>query len=244
MNRWPLSIQSNTSVLRLILFDLDHTLVDLLGFQERAHARMFQEVFSIPGRLTDIAFSGKTTPNILREVCALHGLPSEQVEAKLPEAMEVLSRRLFEETGSDLSGAVLPGVRPLLDCLTAREHLLGILTGNPPEMGARVLAATGLRRYFRLFTFGTEARERAELVRLSLLKATQEFQFNGDGRAVAVVGDSIHDIACANPLGALTVAVATGMHSLEELRAAGAHYVFRNCEPYEEICDVLTAEWA
>ncbi len=227
---------------RLILFDLDHTLVDLLGFQERAHARMFQEVFGVPGRLTDIAFSGKTTPNILREVCALYGLSSALVGAKLPEAMQVLSHRLFEETGSDLSGAVLPGVRPLLDCLTARGQLLGILTGNPPEMGSRVLSAACLWDYFRLFTFGTEARERTDLVRLSLLKAQRECHFNGDGRSVAVVGDSIHDVACAKPLGAFTVAVATGVHSPEELRAAGADYVFQSCEPYQEICDVLTGE--
>jgi phosphoglycolate phosphatase-like HAD superfamily hydrolase len=202
---------------------------------------MFQEVFHIPGRLTDIAFSGKTTPNILREVCALHGLPAEQVEAALPEAIRILTERLFEEAGTDLSGAVLPGVRPLLDCLNARGHLLGILTGNPPEMGSRVLAGACLRDYFRLFTFGTEARERTALVQLSLMKAQRDHHFDGDGRAVAVVGDSVHDVACAKPVGALSVAVATGVHSREELRAAGADHVFPSCEPSEEICDVLSA---
>lgn len=227
---------------RLILFDIDHTLVDLFAPQAAAHARTFQDVFQIPGQLTDIAFSGKTTPNILREVCALHDVPSDLVEAKLPQAMETLVRYLFQETGADLAPAVLPGVRPLLDCLTARGQLLGILTGNPPVMGSQVLAAAGLQDYFRVLTFGTEARERTELVRLSLAKAERQFRFNRDGRAVAVVGDSIHDVSCGKPLGALTVAVATGLHSPEELRAAGADYVFENCEPYQEICDVLTGE--
>jgi phosphoglycolate phosphatase len=212
---------------KLILFDVDQTLVDALAHHEAAYEIMFKEIFSTNVKLSDISFAGKTVPNIIREMAKLKGIPDDVVEQKLNEAIKRLEE-IFRESVDKGKLRVLPGVKELLRELKRRGHLLGILTGNPEGMTQSMLEKGGLRDYFDLFVYGPEGKDRVELVKIAMDEARRKFGGEFSGKNIVVVGDSIHDIDSGKPHGALTIAVATGFYSRKELLKHKPDYLFED----------------
>ncbi len=190
----------------LVLFDIDQTMVDVLPQQATAFAATFQAVYAVSGALEDVAFAGKTTPNILREVARLHGVPPGDIEARLPVALETLTAHLAPALDHDLRGTRFPGVVEVLEALTATPHLLGVLTGNPPAIGELILRRAGLARYFAFGTYGTEAPTRTDLVRLSIQKAMRIIPTLLPAHTL-VIGDSCADVRAAREAGARAILV-------------------------------------
>lgn len=225
---------------KLVLFDIDHTLVDVLRFHEPAYAEVLERAFGITAALHEVAFSGKTTPNILRELALRHGLDEVTLERALPAIIDDFDRAVLARLEPDLRPYVLPGVVPLLGCLNARGHALGVVTGNPPEIGRAVLERALLLRYFSVFAFGTEARERSELVALAAAKAAAQFRRAFAPRDVVVVGDSPHDVIAGKRYGARTVAIGTGLSDRHDLEEAQPDLLFADCEQYARICEAIS----
>jgi phosphoglycolate phosphatase len=125
--------------------------------------------------------------------------------------------------------AVMPGIREILDELAARDDVFtGLVTGNF-EQGARVkLGYFDLWRYFRCGAFGGDAADRNALVPFAVERARACGLPEIEDSDVIVVGDTPHDVTCAQVAGAIAVAVATGSSSVEELRATGAEHVFED----------------
>ncbi len=225
------------------LFDIDQTMLNLSEMYDRHYARTFQIVFGIDARLSDIQYSGKTTPNIFREVCTKHGLEADFVESKLPSALEYvveLTRNtLHKLDGDGMEAHILPGVEPLLVELRRFGVTLGILSGNPPELGHLVLQEAALHSYFSLFTFGTEAGSRPELARLGLNKLRERLG-SLSPRSVLVVGDSPGDIEAAHSIGAVSVAVATGSYSIPQLRPYSPGLLFPSLADTQGILRALS----
>jgi phosphoglycolate phosphatase len=212
---------------KLILFDVDQTLVDALEHHEFAFRKAFKEVFNVDAELTEINFYGKTVPNITRELAGLKGIPSETIESKLTETIERVEY-FFTESIKKGEIRVLPGVRELLEKLKRSSHFLGIVTGNPEGITQSILAKGKLEDYFNIFVYGSEGKDRAELVAMAISRAELKFGTKFLGKNVAIVGDSIHDIESGKPFGALTIAVNTGHHSKEELMKQAPDYLFRD----------------
>ncbi len=212
---------------KLILFDVDQTLVDALEHHNVAYKKAFKEVFSVDAKLTDINFAGKTIPNIIRELGELKGLPRDLVESRLTETIKKIES-FFEESVNKGEIRVLPGVRELLEKLVGRDHVLGIVTGNPENITRSILEKGKLKDYFDILVYGSGGKDRAELVGIAIAKAGQKFGVKFLGKDVVIVGDSVHDIECGKSHGALTIAVATGFHSKEELMRYSPDYIFRD----------------
>jgi phosphoglycolate phosphatase-like HAD superfamily hydrolase len=213
--------------LKLILFDLDQTLVDVLSHHEAAYEQMFEEVFGVAAKLTDIEFWGKITPNIIEEMARLKRVPKSEVRRRLPEAMEKLEA-YFQKSLRKGKVKVLPGVRRLLADLKRRGHALGVLTGNPEGITRAVLKRCGLEGYFDFLIYGSKARRRSELVGEAIAQAGRRFDKRFEGKDVVIIGDSTHDIECGKPYGALTIAVATGFHSKRKLKQHKPGHLFKN----------------
>jgi phosphoglycolate phosphatase-like HAD superfamily hydrolase len=209
--------------MRLVLFDIDGTLIDSGQAGTRALERAFREAFGIPDAFRGIRMSGKTDPEIMCEALALHGLESSQ--GNLQRLIQGYLRHLGREIENPWRH-LKPGVAEALKWLQSLPGVaLGLLTGNLQE-GARLkLEPFGLNPYFPVGAFGSDHMDRNQLLPIALRRARRHYGYPFRAEDSLVVGDTPRDVACARPYGAKVLAVATGRYSEEELREAGAHLV-------------------
>jgi phosphoglycolate phosphatase-like HAD superfamily hydrolase len=205
---------------RLALFDIDHTLVDVLRFHEPALELALFEVFGVRASLRSIQFSGQTTVNILRTLALSAGVSAPAVATGLPDALKEFTRLLIDGLDTDLRASVLPGVRPLLDDLQRRGLTLGVASGNPRAVGLEVLERADLDHHFSIWGFGDEAADRRGVVSMAVTRAALLLGNHLQPAQVVVVGDSIRDVEAAKAIGARAVALATGLATARELLAA------------------------
>jgi phosphoglycolate phosphatase len=221
--------KGSTGASTLVLFDIDGTLVLTGGAGGRAMSRAFDDIFAIADAFTGAPMAGRTDAWILNDAAAAHGIPPDS--PGLARFREVYLRHLaieLEHPGASRKG-VMPGVRALLDALADRDDVcLALLTGNY-EAGARLkLQHFDLWKYFACGAFGDAAPHRNVLVPRALARVKECEGLIFSPADTVVIGDTPLDVACAAHAGARSLAVATGSHSVEELRAAGADGVLRD----------------
>jgi phosphoglycolate phosphatase len=236
---------------KLVLFDIDGTLVLTGGAGIRAMNRVCEELVGNPHALDGIPVAGRTDRIILTDVVARlgHALDDGLLDrlrdgyiSNLREEIERPGRTQSFESLGPRGGvkAVMPGIRELLDVLERREDVfLGLLTGNF-EAGARIkLEHFGLWHYFRCGAYGDDAADRNELVPFALERARRCGLPDIAPDHILVVGDTPHDVACARAVGATPVGVATGGFTVEQLRESGAEIVFENLGNAEGLLKVI-----
>jgi phosphoglycolate phosphatase-like HAD superfamily hydrolase len=226
---------------RLLLFDVDGTLLLARGAGRRALARALADVFGTAGELDAYDLRGKTDLEVVHDVMMGAGVPPPAIAAGMRRCFETYARRLREEIGDGRGVQVLPGVPALLDRLRQAGAVLALVTGNT-EDGARIkLGPTGLLPLFRTGAYGSDDRDRRRLPGLAADRARALAGRPFAGREVVVVGDTPHDIDCARAFGAVAVAVATGQVSRGELAAAAPDLLFDDFADFERIAAQLLA---
>ena len=214
---------------KLVLFDIDGTLVLTGGAGVRAMTRACDEIVGSSNALHGVAVAGRTDWIILADALERMGRDLDgELFAALRDRYVTYLREEIQVPGHGVK-AVMPGIQSLLDDLQSRDGVyLGLLTGNF-EAGARIkLEYFDLWRYFRCGAFGDDAADRNALVPVAVSRARECGVPDLSPRDILVVGDTPHDIACAHAAGATPVAVATGMFTTEQLRDSGADIVFRD----------------
>ncbi|MBA3298101.1 MAG: haloacid dehalogenase-like hydrolase [Acidobacteria bacterium] len=214
---------------KLVLFDIDGTLVLTGGAGLRAMNRALEEVLGHPDGLDGIQLAGRTDWAILADAVGKVGRALD--DPLLAALRDGYVRNLAAEIDRPGRGvkAVMPGIRDLLDALAARDDVfVALLTGNF-EAGARIkLEHFDLWRYFSCGAFGGDAADRNALVPFAVARARACGLPDIAPSHVIVVGDTPHDVACAKAAGAVPVAVATGGYSVDQLRESGADIVFND----------------
>jgi phosphoglycolate phosphatase-like HAD superfamily hydrolase len=214
---------------KLVLFDIDGTLVLTGGAGLRAMNRALEEVFGHANGLEGIALAGRTDWAILSD--AVRRIGRSLDGALLADLEHRYVTNLADEIQHPGSGRkeVLPGIREILDELEGRDDVfLGLVTGNF-EAGAKVkLGYFDLWRYFTCGAFGGDAADRNALVPFALERARACGLPDISDEDILVVGDTPHDVTCAHAAGAVAVGVATGSSPVEDLEAAGAQHVFKD----------------
>jgi phosphoglycolate phosphatase-like HAD superfamily hydrolase len=206
--------------MRLVLWDVDGTLMNSRGAIRQARIQALRTVYGIEGEIRRVAGGGMTDPQLTLETVALHGWAEaaalEQLDA-FRDAYLAFLEQARESLAADLE--VLPGVRKTIE----RLHELGVaqslLTGNYEPAARLKVGAAGLdlRLRFELGAFGSDNRDRGCLVPVALEKARRLLDPLMSTEDIVVIGDSPRDIACARAGGARAVAVATGPHPVDEL---------------------------
>ncbi len=212
---------------RLVLFDVDGTLVNTQGAGSRAVRRALLEVYGETGPIASYDFHGRTDPEIVRALLRMAGLEDRAIEERMDALWAVYLRELERElTGPDARAETLPGVPELLDALHETEDdLVALLTGNI-EPGARLkLSAVDLWHRFDFGAYGSDHERRDRLPAVAIRRARQASGLEFAGRNVVIIGDTPFDVSCGRALGVWAVAVATGKHSVAELEEAGADVV-------------------
>ncbi len=222
----------------LLLFDIDGTLVSGGPAKEAFHVAML-EVFGTAGPIAGHEFSGKTDPQIARELLRLAGV----AEATIERGLEALWSVYLAELGGrlpELPMVTLPGVTKLLERLRADTGVaLGLVTGNV-EHGARLkLESAGIRStWFPVGAFGSDHEHRDELPGVAIERARHHWSADWAPADVVVIGDTPRDIACGRAHSTRTVAVATGKVGREALEAAGPDSLL---ESFEDVDGALEA---
>jgi len=209
---------------KLVLFDIDGTLLTSGGAGERALRLGFEERFGIDEDFKTIEIAGRTDSSIARQLFQKHHIDAtpENLTALFDGYLHHL-HELLPQT----RGRLLPGIIELLDALKARpDVVLGLLTGNLQRGAELKLTHYGVWHYFEVGAFADDHHERNELGRFACARAVAHAGCEFPAHRVFVIGDTPHDVACAHAFGAKAVAVATGNSSAEQLRAAKADYVF------------------
>lgn len=216
--------------MKLVLFDIDGTLLRCGPQVGPIFLDALHEVFGAVGRVPGYSFSGKTDPLIVYDLMAAAGFSPEEISERLSHVHDLYAPRIEEELDSEKM-ELLPGVVPLLEHLHQRDDvLLGLLTGNW-ERGARAkLSRFNLNRFFAFGAFGNDGVERPSLFPSGVSRARDHSGVDFSPQDVLLIGDTHLDIECAKVNGAQVLAVATGRVDCRELDRAGADWVLPNLE--------------
>jgi phosphoglycolate phosphatase len=224
-------------VKRLVMWDIDYTLLRGGGVASRAWKAAFTELTGVAWRQTPI-FGGRTDLDICAETFSTHGVTDctpERFFARYVEQVHV-NRHLFAE-----QGALMPGVRAVLDRLRSDPGVVQTLvTGNVPQVAAAKVAAFDLTDAFdaEVGGYGTDDSVRATLVRRSLERAEAKY---GQRFQPVVIGDTAYDITAALANGAVAIGVATGGTTMADLVLAGAHAVLPDLSDVDAVIRVVTS---
>ena len=213
---------------KVLLFDIDATLLKTGHAGLRALDRSFRILFGVPNATNGIRPEGKTDPQIIREMLETR-VPHLDPDREIPSVVDRYVEYLEEEVEVSQGFQVMPGVPELLEDLSRMPHiLLGLATGNL-ERGARIkLRRAGLASYFTFGGFGSDSENRTEVVRAAIRRAEERLEQRVSLDSVYVIGDTPRDIVHAKEAGVRTVAVATGRSDTEELSRYGPDHLFRD----------------
>jgi phosphoglycolate phosphatase len=219
----------------LILFDIDGTLLLTGGIGRRAMQQAGSEMLGRPFNAHGVDFSGRLDPLILADLLAINGI--EPTEANLNHFRDHYIKAMTQAIES--SGAVqpLPGADTLVSAVGQVQGLTtGVLTGNFMQTGTAKLKAAGWSdTTFTIAVWGDESptrpHSRDQLPGVALTRySTHLGAASVTGEQAVVIGDTIHDVACARAHGCRSIAVATGTYSTDQLRQAGADLVLDTLE--------------
>lgn len=212
---------------RLVLFDIDGTILRTGGAGREAMEQALSHVFGTPGD-PGYRYDGKTDRQIARELMRSAGFEDAEIERRMGEVLELYVEGLRQRLKDAHDVETFPGVIPLIDAVDeSADSVLGLLTGNV-EPGARLkLESVGLAiERFRVNAFGSDNEVRGALPEIAHRRMCDVFGVSLAGRDVVVIGDTPSDIECGRSLGARAIAVATGRYSVEELMQHDPFMVF------------------
>ncbi len=230
-------------VTRLVLFDVDGTLVLTGGVGARAMTLALRDLLGVENGFDGIPMPGRTDGIILGDALERGGHKGD--EALLREFhdryMEHLAREIHHPAPGKYKG-VMPGIRPLLDALASRDDVfLALLTGNFRAAARVKLEHFDLWRYFCCGAFAEDAHDRNELVPIAVTRARECGLPEVAPDHVVVIGDTPLDVGCARAAGARAIAVATGGVDSGTLRASGADAVFEDLSDTATVLDAILA---
>jgi phosphoglycolate phosphatase len=222
---------------RLLLFDIDGTLIHSGGAGVHALKSAFKERFSIADDLDDIEIAGMTDSGIVVSILKKHKIPAtnENISAFLDSYVHFLSLELPRRKGK-----LLPGVLKLLKKLKSRPHLvLALLTGNVSRGAQLKLEHYGVWHFFEFGAFADDHPNRNRLGSFARERAKKKHGREFSASEIDVIGDTPRDIACGKALGARTVAVATGTWRRDQLTKYQPDFLIDDLSDVEGIIDTL-----
>lgn len=224
---------------KLLLFDIDGTLLNSGGAGKRAMNIAFAAIWGIRDALEGVDLAGRTDEEIFRNAlkkCHLE-FSSEaltnfknQYFAILPDEIHYRSPEKF----------LYPGVVELLSEIRQQPMLVcGLLTGNWQQSAGIKLSALGIQDFFELGAYADDSADRNQLVPFALARLHQSRGYSLDPGSVYVIGDTPFDVACAHRHNAIAVAVASSSYNLEQLRATQPDFLLENLSNTNQVMNIF-----
>lgn len=226
---------------RLVLWDIDHTLIETGGVGSELTRIAFAQITGRPTpQIADA--TGKTEPSIVVETLRLNGIePTDDHQRAHAEALPSLYRQHADDLRQ--RGRALPGAAAALEALSRQPNVVQtVLTGNYRAVAVTKLQVFGLADFIDVTVgaYGDDHTERPRLVAIAQRRATEAYGYEFSRSNTIIVGDSVQDIAAAHEGGAIVIAVATGRDSRDELVRAGADHVLDDLTDTANIVQAVT----
>lgn len=226
--------------MRLLLFDIDGTLINSSRIGRTALDRALLDVFGTAGSLETYEFAGKTDRRIVHDLMTAEGWSAEEIEVRLPaldERMAAAGQALF--TPETIWAC--PGVPALLESLGRRNDVVvSLLTGNIRHTVPLKLAAAGIdAKQFVSGAYGSDSLNRDELFEIALDRVHEATGYRFRGDDIVIIGDTPADIQCARSGGGRVIAVATGPYRVETLGRHQPDHLFSDLSRTEEVLQAL-----
>jgi len=220
---------------KVLLFDIDGTLINSDGAGKLALTETFKELYDIDIFDAGIKFAGHTDLAIYDQVQKMFDLDLSGFDDIMQLFVKKLTRTIKEKRGY-----VIPGAKEILNFLSPeKDLLLGLLTGNIYD-GAKIkLEHFDLFDYFSFGVFGDVALEREELARFALRRLAHLYNRIYRGEDVYIIGDTVYDIRCGKAIDATTIAVCTGYHDRETLAKEKPDYIMDSLEDVQFFIKLL-----
>ncbi len=225
--------------MKLVLFDIDGTLILSGGAGLRAMTQAFDQLFDIADAFLGVQLAGRTDTSILQDALRVHGLPySHEV---LGDFQKLYFEYLRKEMPQPHPGKrIMPGAAELLKALAQRQEVyLGLLTGNWRTSGYMKLADFNLDHYFHFGAFSDDSEIRKDLLPYAVERFTRLHNLVPRPEEVYVVGDTPSDILCAHPHGAKAVAVAAAHHSAADLAPYNPDFLLPDLSDLPKVLEIL-----
>src|SRR5436190_12501849 len=222
---------------RLLLFDIDGTLIHAAGAGVESLKLALMERFGTKDDLQDIEIAGMTDSGIVISILNKHEIPvtNENMAAFLDSYVHFLSFELPRRAGN-----LLPGVLELLEKLKARPNLvLALLTGNVSRGAQLKLEHYGVWHFFEFGAFADDHHDRNRLGTVARARAKEKHGRQFSASEIDVIGDTPRDIACGKAFGARTIAVATGTWSRDQLAKYHPDFLIDDLSDVEGVINTL-----
>ncbi|MFQ5824435.1 MAG: HAD family hydrolase [bacterium] len=225
--------------MKLLLFDIDLTLINSGGAGRRSMTLAFEKAFGKQNGFHGVNFAGRTDPLILKDALAYNGLQWE------PLKEESFKKAYFGYLKTEIEKPyprkqIQPGISEILNILSKRKNItLGLLTGNWYQGAMIKLGYFNLTHFFPIGAFADDSEIREELPQIAVHQFEQKTGASICTENVFVIGDTPLDVACAKPFGAKSIAVATGLFSSKELEEAHPDYLFSDLADYQNFLKIF-----
>ncbi len=221
---------------KLLLFDIDGTLIRSNGAGRLTLAYALEKLYGSSGPLESYNMSGKTDPRIISDLLTAMGVAAKEIKQQLPSIYELMAehgQKVFQEKEM----TPCPGIPELLQQLANREDvLLGLLTGNSQLTAPLKLSAAGIDPLqFKVGAYGSDALDRNELPAIGMARANQLTGAGFNGNNTIIIGDTPADVLCARAGKATAVAVASGWHAASTLAEYHPDFLFDNFSETEQV---------
>lgn len=228
---------------RLLLFDVDGTLVDVAGAGRAAVRTALLAVYGETGPIDEFEFSGKTDPGIVRGLLRASGWEDGAIDRRLDRLWDAYLPALERELAArDGHVRAHPGVLELLERLAEDARFeLALVTGNVRPGAFRKLEAAGVDGRFRYGAFGSDSELRDELPPVAMRRARERSGTAYEPPDVWIIGDTPADVRCAAASGLRALAVTTGGFGAADLREHGAERVLASLADVDEVVSVLAS---
>jgi phosphoglycolate phosphatase len=223
---------------KLLLFDIDGTLISARGIPRKAMATVLSNRYSNFRYDDSYDFSGRTDPQIIE-----HLLQYDHRDFSDVLVVDILAEfccELEKEFYDGYKPEIHPGVEELILSLNkTKDVFLGLVTGNVSE-GARIkLESADLQHYFPIGGFGDDSKDRNELPPIAQKRAEYHYDKFFEPENIWIIGDSVYDIGCSQTNGLRCLAVSTGKTSKEDLSLANPEFMENDLSDLERIQEIL-----